>query len=176
MRLWSAVPDLMAGRALLGAGRPDEALPLLRRAAEQGSRSDATGAAALAAACAGQAAVLCGALDGHHGPAAPVDDAVTHVDPEVAAVTAETEGIAALRRDDARAAVAALDDAVRHWESVGLTVWLARALSLRADALRATGDRTPAAASLNRARAVLDAVRTPARERDRVEHPLGVEA
>ena len=178
MRLWSAVPDLMAGRALLGAGRPDEALPLLRRAAEEGSRSDAAGAAALAAACAGQAAVLCGALDGHRRPAAPAaradDDG--HVDPEVAAVTAETEGIAAMRRDDARAAVPALDDAVRHWESVGLTVWLARALSLRADALRATGDRTPAAASLNRARTVLDALRTPARERDRVEHPLGVDA
>ena len=79
MRLWSAVPDLMAGRALLGAGRPDEALPLLRRAAEEGSRSDAAGAAALAAACAGQAAVLCGALDGHRRPAAPADAPTTTV-------------------------------------------------------------------------------------------------
>ena len=91
---------------------------------------------------------------------------------EVAAVVAETAGVAALLRDDPRTAVVAFDAAVERWERFGSTSWLARALSLRASALRATGDRAPAAASMGRARATMDAVGMPARNRESIERSL----
>jgi hypothetical protein len=161
------LPDLIGGRALLGGGRPVDALPLLTRAVASAKSAHADGTFALAQACAAQAAVLVGGGDARVQPHTTVVP-----DPEVAAIVAETAGMAALLRADARTAVVALDAAVQRWEPLGQTSWLARALSLRASALHATGDRTPAAASMSRARAVMDAVRIPARNREPVEHPL----
>jgi class 3 adenylate cyclase/tetratricopeptide (TPR) repeat protein len=167
MRLWTPLPALIRGRALLGVARPDEAAAAFHEAVLAAEEAEADGALALAKAYAAQALLLAGRRAGRiPSHAAVISDA------EVAAVVVETAGIAALLRDDPRAAVTALDTAVERWERFGSTSWLARALSLRAAALRAAGDRAPAAASMARARATMDAVGMPARSRAGIEHPL----
>ena len=167
MRLWAPLPDLVRGRALLGAGRPDEALVEFDRAVAAAQDADAGGTLALAQAYATQAALLAGRRVGRvPSHESPVTDA------EVSAVVAETAGVAALVRDDPRAAVVALDAAVDRWERFGSTSWLARALSLRASAHRANGDRARAAASTGRAIATMDAVGMPLRSRAPVETPM----
>ena len=168
MGLWEPLPALIRGRALLGAGRPNEALTAFDGAIAASSGAEAGGALALAKAYRPQASLLAGLRSGRipsHRTA--ISEA------EVAAVTAETAGVASLMRDDPQTAVEALDPAVEGWERFGATSWLARALSLRAIALRGTGDRARAAASLGRARATMDEVGMPARGRAAIEHPLG---
>ncbi len=167
MRLWAPVPDLVRGRGLLGVGHPAEALVALERAAGAAHEADAGGTLALAEACATQAALLAG----HRVPVRGSGPEV--VDAEVAAVVAETAGVAALLRDDPGSAVVALDAAVEQWEQFGSTSWLARALSLRECAHRANGDRARAAASHGRAVTTMDAVGMPLRGRGAVERPLG---
>lgn len=167
MRLWTPVPDLVRGRGLLGRGRPAEALVALQLAVAAAHQADAGGTLALAEAYATQAALLAG----HPGPVRGSGPEVG--DAEVAAVVAETAGVAALLRDDPRSAVVALDAAVEQWEKFGFTSWLARALSLRECAHRASGDRARAAASHGRAVTTMDAVGMPLRGRGPVERPLG---
>ena len=168
MRLWTPVPDLVRGRGLLGAGRPAEALMAFDQAVAAAQDADAGGTLALALAYATQAALLSGRrVDQVPSHESPVTDA------EVAAVVAETAGVAALVREDPRSAVVALDAAVDRWERFGSTSWLARSLSLRASAQRAIGDRARAAASTGRATATMDAVGMPLRSRGSVELPLG---
>jgi class 3 adenylate cyclase/predicted ATPase len=166
--LWSALPAMIRGRAALGAGRPAKALEAFDEAIPAAKAADATGTLALARSYRTQAALLAGRPAGR----TPSHTASAKED-EVAAVAAETEGIAALLRDDPRVAIEALDAAVERWGNFGATAWLGRALSLRAGALRATGDRARAAASLGRARATMDEIRMPARSRAAVERPLG---
>ena len=91
---------------------------------------------------------------------------------ELAAVLAETTGVAALRRGEIGDALDAFDTAVERWRAFGSTSWLARASALRAEALRASGDRARAAASSGRARATADRIGMPKAERATIERPL----
>ncbi len=166
--LWAPLPALIRGRASLGAGRAEEALVAFDDALDAAKAAEADGTLALARTYRAQAALLAGRPAGRIAAYATAGK-----EAEVAAVVAETAGIAALLRDDFRMAVDALDVAVERWTAFGSTVWLARALSLRATALRATGDRARAAASVGRARATMDEVKIPARNRPWVERPLG---
>jgi class 3 adenylate cyclase len=167
MRLWTPLPALIRGRGLLGAAQPAEAVAAFNEAILAAKEAGAGGVLELSKAYAVQAALLAGSRAGR----IPSHATVT-VEAEVAAVVAETAGVAALLHNDPRAAVVALDAAVERWERFGSTSWLARALSLRATALRATGDRAPAAASMGRARATMDAVGMPTRNRECIERPL----
>ncbi|MGZ4595080.1 MAG: hypothetical protein ACXV3C_14565, partial [Actinomycetes bacterium] len=167
MRLWTPLPALIRGRGLLGAARPAEAVTAFEDAIVAAKEAEADGALALATAYAAQASLLAGRRAGR------IRSHTTVIaEAEVAAVVAETAGVAALLRDDPRTAVVAFDAAVERWARFGSTSWLARALSLRASALRATGDRAPAAASMGRARATMDAVGMPARNRGSIERSL----
>jgi ATP/maltotriose-dependent transcriptional regulator MalT len=96
----------------------------------------------------------------------------TSAETEVVAIAAETAGIAALRRGDLEVAINALERAVERWQEGGSSSWLARALSIRAEMLAATGDRARAAASRGRARAVADEIGMPRRDRPTIERPL----
>ena len=166
MGLWAPLPALMRGRGLLGAGHPAAARSAFGEAVDAAGEAGAGGTLVLARAYAKQAALLAGR------PAGRVAGPTQDDDGEVAAVAAETAGVAALCRHDAGAAVTALDEAVERWERFGSTSWLARSLALRADALRVAGLRAPAAASMRRARDTMDALATPARHRASVERPL----
>jgi tetratricopeptide (TPR) repeat protein len=168
MGLWAPLPALIRGRGLLGAARPGEAVAAFDEAIAAATEAEAAGALALAKAYRPQASLLAG---GRAGRIASHRTAVAEA--EVASVTAETAGIAALLRDDAQTAADSLDAAVEGWAQFGATSWLARALSLRAIALRAAGDRARAASSMGRARATMDEVRMPARDRATIERPLG---
>ena len=166
--LWAPLPALIRGRGLLGGGRVADAAVAFDEAAGAATDAEAAGTLALAKTYRTQAALLAGI------PAGRVPSHTTVIaEAEVAAAAAETAGIAALLRGDPRKAVEAMDAAVERWERFGATSWLARALSMRAAALRATGDRARAAASMGRARATMDDVGMPARCRAPVEHPLG---
>ena len=168
MGLWSPLPALIRGRASLGAARPSQALDALDDAIAAAKAANADGTLALAKAYRVQAALLAGR------PAGRVPSHTTQIaETEVAAVAAETAGVAALLRGDQRLATDALDVAVERWQAFGSMSWLARALSLRAAALRVTGDRARAAASMGRARAAMDAAGVPARSRAAIERPLG---
>ncbi len=168
MGLWTPLPALIRGRGLLGAARPAAAVAAFDEAIAAAEDADAGGTLALAKAYRTQAALLAGVRAGR----IPSHTAAT-AEAEVAAVAAETAGVAALVRDDPGNAAEALDVAVERWQRFGSTSWLARALSLRATALRSMGDRARAAASMGRARATMDEVGMPARGRATVELPLG---
>jgi tetratricopeptide (TPR) repeat protein len=160
---WDPLPSLIRGRALLGAGAHEEAAVSLEDALGRARRVDANGASALAATTLAQARAFLGErLDRPEGEA----------DAEVAAVRDETAGIVAMGRGDRAGAIQAFDEAIERWTALGSTVWLARALAMRADALQATGDRARAAASRGRSRAVLEQIGMPARDRASLEHPL----
>ena len=155
--------DRGAGRARprrsgVGRGGPQEAYRIARRVG-------ADGTAALAAAAWAQARVLAG----RSAPSTAAGVASGEAD----AIGAETAGIAALLRGDAQAATVAFDLAVDRWRALGVTAWLARAHAMRAHALRGTGDRALAAASLGRARAVATQLSMPARVRAAIERPPG---
>ena len=131
MRLWTPLPALVRGRSLLGAARAEEAVAAFEEAVVGAREARADGALALAKAYAAQASLLAGRrvgrLPSHTSPI---------VEAEVAAVVAETAGVAALLRDDPRTAVEALDMAV---EAVG---------GVRVDVVAgagavAAGDRAP---------------------------------
>jgi class 3 adenylate cyclase len=168
MGLWTPLPALIRGRGLLGAAQPAEAVAALDEAIAAAEEADAGGTLALAKVYRTQAAVLAGLRAGR----IPSRTAVI-AEAEVAAVAAETAGVAALLRDDPLTAAEALDIAVERWQRFGSTSWLARALSLRAIALREMGDRARAAASIGRARATMDEVGMPSRNRVTIERPLG---
>jgi class 3 adenylate cyclase/tetratricopeptide (TPR) repeat protein len=161
MALWEPVPALIHGRALLGLGRHAEAAGLLDGAYRSARRVGAEGTLALAAAVRAQAKLRVGSTR----EVPPTDG----LDVEASAIWAENEGIAALRRGDTAGALAAFDRAVEGWQSIGTTAWLARALALRGRAQQECGDRARAAASVGRARAVMDQLRIPRKERDAID-------
>ena len=163
--LWEPLPALIAGRAALGLGDPVSAEEALQEAYRIARRVGADGTAALAAAAWAQARVLAG----RSAPSTAAGVASGEAD----AIGAETAGIAALLRGDAHAATVAFDLAVDRWRALGVTAWLARAHAMRAHALRGTGDRALAAASLGRARAVATQLSMPARVRAAIERPPG---
>jgi hypothetical protein len=91
---------------------------------------------------------------------------------EVEAILAENAGLADLSAGRVEEATAAFALAVERWRRLGLTVWLGRALSLRAAAAERAGDRAAAEPPLAQAGDVLDRIRTPARSRPGVLAPL----
>jgi len=167
MALWSPLPALIRGRGLLGAGDPPGAVRALDAAIIVATEVDAAGTMALARAARAQSALLAGVPVGR--PAKPG----VATEPEVAAITAETAGIAALQRGDHAAALEMLDLAVNRWQQLGSTSWLARAFALRADAFRSAGDRAQSASSIGRANAMMDVLGIPTRGRTSILHPLG---
>jgi hypothetical protein len=80
---------------------------------------------------------------------------------EVRAILEENRGLAAERRGEALEAADAYASAAACWEELGFTVWLARALLLRARSLRAARRAADARRSEERARAVLAAIAAP---------------
>ena len=167
MSLWSPLPPLIRGRALLGAGRAGEAAVALDEAIRAARSADAGGALDLARVYRVQAGLIAGVRAGTVPPGVGARG-----EAELAAVLAETTGVAALRRGEIGGALDAFDDAVERWRAFGADSWLARASALRAEALRASGDRARAAASSGRARATADRIGMPKAERATIERPL----
>ena len=165
MALWSPLPALIEGRALLGAGDAAAALPLLDAAVAAAKSVDAGGTLEMAHACRRPGGAARWLVRTNAG--------VDLGGSRVAAVVSETTGIAALLRADHQKAIHSFDVAVDRWEPLGATSWLARALSLRAAAFQGAGDRARAAASTDRARDTLDVLGLPARGRASILAPLG---
>jgi hypothetical protein len=128
--LYESMGPLLVGRGLLGAGRPEEAAAELERALASATAAGAAGTAALAGAALEQAQVLAG----HPRTDPPTASPPSEVEAE--AIRSETGGLAALTAGEAEEAAAAFTRAVDHWRRLGLTVWLARALSLQSAAAR----------------------------------------
>ena len=164
--LYDSMGPMLVGRALLGAGRPGEAAAELERAVTSATAAGATGTATLAGAALEQARVLAG-HPRTSPPTAPPPDEV-----EAQAIRSETGGLAALAAGQAEAAAAAFARAVDLWRQLGLTVWLARALSLQATATRHSADRPTADRLLAQADNVLNRLRVPASARPTVLAPL----
>ena len=165
--LYGSMRPLLVGRALLGAGRLDEAIAELERALAAARDAGAAGTVALAAAALDQALILAS-----RPPATPPPQALPN-EVEVEAIRAESTGLAALSSGRTAQATAAFSVAVQQWQQLGLTVWLARALSLHAAAARQAGEVANADQLLTRAGEVLDRVKTPVRSRPGVLAPLG---
>ena len=157
----------LAGRALLGAGRPDQAAAELERAVASATAAGATGTATLAGAALEQARVLAG-----HPPADVSRTAAPSGEVEASAIRSETAGLTALAAGQPEAAVA-FARAADHWRQLGLTVWLGRALSLQATAARQAGDHPAAGRLLTQASEVLDQLKVPVHARPTVLVPLG---
>ena len=156
---------LVRGRASLGAGRPDEARRHLARAASLARSLGSGGFLDLAVALERQSGLLTGA-DIEVGP----DAAVT--EKEIVAVVLENEGLHALLAGDDEGATKAFEQAVEAWSTMGLTAWLARSLALQAAAANRRGDRRMAGRLYSRAEAVLDELKTPAKNRLPILSPV----
>jgi class 3 adenylate cyclase/tetratricopeptide (TPR) repeat protein len=165
--LYESMAPTLVGRALLGAGRHDEAIAELERALASAEAAGAVGTVAVASAALAQAHALTGRPAARPAPAPPAPSEV-----EAEAIAAETGGLAALAAGRAGEAVAAFALAVERWRRLGFTVWLGRALSLQAAAARRSGDHPGAEQLLAGATEVLDRVRTPARSRPTVLAPI----
>ena len=164
--LYESMGPMLVGRALLGAGRLDQAAAELEHASASATAAGAKGTAALAGAALEQARVLAGQVPADQPAAAPPDEV------EVEAIRSETAGLADLAAGRPEAA-AAFARAVGHWRQLGLTVWLGRALSLQSAATRRAGDRPAADRLLAQAGEVLDRLKIPAQARPTVLSPLG---
>lgn len=164
--LWEGLGPLLRGRALLGRGRSTEAERELSLAARSAGAAGATGTHELATLLIDECQAIAGrARTGRPRPSGGSErEAIGH----------EVRGIVAIRAGRVDRASDAFGVAVERWELLGTTAWLARALALQAHAARVRGDRRAAAALDRRAARVLDTLRTPARERDALLHPLGV--
>jgi hypothetical protein len=90
-------------------------------------------------------------------PATDVQDA-----PGIDAIRYENEGLIARAGGRMEAAGDLFQQAVRRWESLGHSVWLARALHMRAAVLEAAGDPDAAGADRARRDQVLTAIGAPA--------------
>jgi class 3 adenylate cyclase/tetratricopeptide (TPR) repeat protein len=165
--LYESMGPMLVGRALLGAGRPDEAAAELERALASATATGATGTAALADAALEQARVLAGHPPAGPPPAGPPDEV------EAEAIRSETAGLTAMAAGQAKEAAAAFARAVDRWRQLGLTVWLGRALSLQATAARRANDRPAADRLPAQAGEILDRLKVPAHARPTVLAPLG---
>jgi len=156
---------LLVGRALLGAGRFDEASGELERAVESAQAAGATGTFVLAAAALDQVLIMAG-----RPPAGLMPEGAREI--EVEAIVAESDGLVALFERRTEAATAAFALAVQRWQQLGFTVWQGRALSLQAEAVRRVGDLRQAGRLRSRAGRVLDRIKTPVRHRAGVLTPI----
>jgi class 3 adenylate cyclase/tetratricopeptide (TPR) repeat protein len=163
--LYEAMEPLLVGRALLGAGRADQAASQLERAAELAQTAGATGTFALAAAALDQALIMTG-----RPLAGLLPEGAREI--EVEAIVAESDGLVALLEGRTEAATAAFALAVQRWQQLGLTVWLGRALSLQAEAVRRADDLRRAGRLGFQAGNVLDRIKTPVRHRPGVLSPI----
>jgi class 3 adenylate cyclase/tetratricopeptide (TPR) repeat protein len=159
--LYEAMEPLLVGRALFGAGRFDKAAGELERAVQWAQRTGATGTLALAVAALDQALIMNGRATVGRRPDGPREV-------EVEAILAESDGLVALLQGDTEAATSAFALAIQRWQQLGLTVWLGRALSLQAEAVRQGRDSRRSRRLRSRAASILDRIKTPAR------HQLGV--
>jgi tetratricopeptide (TPR) repeat protein len=166
--LWEPVPALIAGRAHLAAGDLEAASARLQNAVTSARRVGAAGTLALARASLEQALLLAGR------PQRSAEIAAEAA--EVSALLAENDAISAWRAGDRDQAIGSFDRAIERWASMGSTAWLARAHRMRAEVMRATGDRARAAAADARATAVMDAVGARSRVRFPVALPDGAVA
>ena len=163
--LYEAIEPLLVGRALLGAGRFDEASGELERAVESAQAVGATGTFVLAAAALDQVLIMAG-----RPPAGLIPKGAGGI--EVEAIVAESDGLVALFEGRSEAATAAFALAVQRWQQLGFTVWQGRALSLQAEAVRRVGDLRQAGRLRSRAGRVLDRIKTPVRYRPGVLTPI----
>jgi class 3 adenylate cyclase/tetratricopeptide (TPR) repeat protein len=163
--LYESMEPLLVGRALLGAGRFDEAAGELKRAVESALTAGATGTFALAAAALDQALIMTG-----RPPAGLLPEGAKEI--EVEAIVAESDGLVALLEGRTDAAMAAFALAIQRWQQLGLTAWLGRARSLQAEAVRQAGDLRRAGRLRSQAGNVLDRIKTPARHRPGVLSPI----
>jgi hypothetical protein len=153
-RLFLPLGPLLVGRARLGAGRVGEAAGLLVTAVNLAREVDASGAHVLARIGLDQAHVLSGRRISVRGTP-------RRASPEVQAMVEENRALLALRSGDAEEAAEGFHRAIVRWEDLGLTVWLARALAFRADALRAAKRSAQARRMESRAAEVLAAIEAP---------------
>jgi tetratricopeptide (TPR) repeat protein len=167
-RLWEPLAPLLAGRARLGAGDPDGALPDLERAVATSRSAGATGTLPLARAIRDQALILSGGEPrGRAAEDEPVD--------ELAAVLSENRGLLAIRtRRRLPTATKAFAGAVEHWRELGVTSSLARALALHGEAERRAGNRRRSNRLVGDAERVLDSLKTPEASRGPLRQPLDV--
>jgi class 3 adenylate cyclase/tetratricopeptide (TPR) repeat protein len=163
--LYGSMEALLVGRALLGAGQVDEASAELERAVESAQATGAVGTFALAAAVLDQALIMT-----RRPPAGRPQEGA--METEVEAIVAENDGLLALFEGRTEVATAAFALAVERWQQLGLTVWLGRALSLQAEALRRSGGHRRAARLDSRATNVMDRIKTPARHRPGILSPI----
>ena len=163
--LWEGLGPLLRGRALLGQGRITRAERELTLAARSANLAGATGTHALASLLIDECQAILGrARTGRSRP---------YGGTEREAIGYEVRGIVATRAGRLDRASDAFGAAVERWELLGTTAWLARALAMQAHVARARGDRRAGATLDRRAARVLDTLRTPAREREALLHPLG---
>lgn len=166
-RLLEPIGPLLLGQAHLGSRRLDEASVELDRAVDRARKVGAVGTLAIAEAVRDQAELLAGRL-----PA--VAPRSSDANPEVEARLAENRGLRELLAGSRRAREAddAFETAALHWRRLGMTVWLARALAMRAEARRRYLGRRAGAASARQAGVVLETLRTPSHIRECVLAPL----
>jgi class 3 adenylate cyclase len=165
--LYGAMEPLLVGRALLGAGSLGEAAGELRQAAELAGKVGAIGTLALAATALDQALILTGAPVGGPTPEPEADF-------EATAIAAENDGLVALLDGRAAAVAAAFAEAVGRWQQLGITTWLARALSLQAAATDRAGNPRQAGRLGSRADSILERIGTPTRNRPGIRAPIPV--
>jgi class 3 adenylate cyclase/tetratricopeptide (TPR) repeat protein len=164
-RLIEPVGVLLIGRAALGSGETSAAIEALTEAVARAREAGATGTLAVARAAYDQALLLSGRK--------PRPRRRPSSDVTAAAIETENHGLASMLEDDDEQAATSFGEAVERWQALGWTVWLARALAMRGEALRRTGDRRLASTAFARARRVLDRLETPAGSRDAILDPLG---
>lgn len=163
-RLWEPLAPMLSGRAWLAGGDVARAIPELSASVEVARSVGATGLLPVARALRDQALVLSGR--------APRATPGGSSQGELGAIEAENRGLLALRAGDGPIAVDAFRDAVERWSDIGVTAWLARALSLQAQAERLVGNPRKSPRLAARARGVLDSLKTPGGVRDPLLEPL----
>jgi len=97
---------------------------------------------------------------------------ITVDETEVVAVVQENAGLRGLLAGDHEGAAKAFEQAVETWSTMGRTAWLARSLALQAAAVNRRGDRRMARRLHRTAEAVLDELKTPARDRIPILSPV----
>ena len=163
-RLWEPLAPLLIGRAFVAGGEPARAAPELERAVMTARSAGATGTLPLARAVRDQALILSG-----RAPRSTFEGKVGSG--ELGAVRAENRGLVALRGQGGASAANAFEEAVERWWEIGVTAWLARALSMQAYAEREQGNPRKAPRLARKAVEVLDALKTPQAAREPLLSP-----
>lgn len=152
-RLLEPLGPLLRGRAHLGAGRARDARVELEHGVQVAEAVEAVGLAATGRAALTQARLLLGEEPGPPGP--------DPSDPVGRALSEENRAFAAWRAGDPGRAVSGFAAAAERWTDLGLTIWLARAQLLEAQALRRAGRSAAARRVADEAHSVAHAIRAP---------------